>query len=1272
MTKSEPTTTTQKLEKGMDSGAVDASVKLQVFRSGAGICANPDCNEKIYFHQTSLGDCAHIIPRKVDSHPREDWVTTLEDRRLASNLLYLCKKHHALVDNTKLAAEYPANLLRKWRTDHEEFVANIKKKSPFFPQNVTDSLQELLKNFSDTTEKASKHAHEQIAKLLDDCTTWIGKGKILEASILLSQVQTLLPENDKSGLAQRAYILEAILAYKNEDIHQAKEILLDVIRRDGHSVPAMVEYIDICRNAEEKGDKKEEFLQIVQTLDPDNARLKVLASFEASKVKETAEADSLLPIPEGLSESEQVRFMLQKAVIFEIIENLPERNRLLAEVETAFPEHHRVYLFNAMYTINDAMKSHSLDKLKNALEYLLQQRVVAKSKAELTKREEMSWLFHEIRVRAALLVEFGIQQDLKPTTEFFFRAVLECFPDDQVYVSLGMVLDLIRLEKNDSKLLLEYLKGSTVSRDLEFVYQVFLSALPHEELYVGLDEFLKSSEQEDLCSLLKAIVQKDLEQTTKILNEQKNDPFSLAVIHYVVDPLFASSLSLKYKTLPENELIQKFLQFNTLVKAGDIEGAFTAIRISDIPLLNLPSTFLLAELSWKNSKDHFFIPAAKRCLDFEVEPSYIADFSAKLAIALHRNGDDSTALKYALEALKHAEFLGKNAPNILLLASDSLKFKGQLDDAATIFDKYPIIERSPSLLIIQAQRLLRSSISNAAQLAKENLLEAFYKMPKVDESAFVSIFSEINELIKIEPSVQEATAREGTFVKIEGLEWVYIGEKEKTLDAFHVTSPDSKLAILNKTVGEKIFWPADMFLDPEMTRTIEVIADPILYLAIRSSQSIEHFAKHGGRGVISVKVLDDDGKLNLKNIEKLLSSADKNVDDYFKVFLTQGVPFSFLAAITGDPARAIGKICSEDKGFIRCNLGNQQDIDRQLTLASRTIDGEECIIDGLAALVLAEAGLIEVVVSAIPNLTVPFSVIRFLRKVAKDVGDKGNSAGQGILSAGKFKFNPANTPRDRSFHDRLIDAANLLDSLENKILTEQQKNQGVDQGLEGVVPTSMMDAVELASGRSANLLSDDALLPIVYANTNQVIAPDNFSSISLVFSLLQRGMISQKKYLEFFALLAGYRYWLLPITVDGLIDAVFVRSSPSLVSIEAKNLDYFRLGLVCSAEYGVDPDNALRVIATFLAKIVGDDTIPEGSADDIFAYTLVRFLGKDRDRISAGALLQLVQKFIGDPAWISNLGGMKLEILKGQLSRLTSDYDPMILEMPLLMRVLKK
>ena len=144
------------LKDGDDSPAVSDKVKRQLLSDGLGICAAPNCNNRVDVQKTRLGECAHIIPKKVGSHPREDYITPLEDRAKEENLLYLCEKHHKIVDNKAHANIYTADLLRTWKRDHESWAAGVTKNSPYIPKEQRDEISNLVRNF-----------HQEVANLSD-------------------------------------------------------------------------------------------------------------------------------------------------------------------------------------------------------------------------------------------------------------------------------------------------------------------------------------------------------------------------------------------------------------------------------------------------------------------------------------------------------------------------------------------------------------------------------------------------------------------------------------------------------------------------------------------------------------------------------------------------------------------------------------------------------------------------------------------------------------------------------------------------------------------------------------------------------------------------------------------------------------------------------------------------------------------------------------------------------------------------------------------------
>jgi hypothetical protein len=204
------------LVDGVDSGQVSESVKRQLLSDGLGICAAPSCNNRIHRYNTRLGECAHIIPRKVGSHPREDYLTPLEDRKKGANLLYLCEMHHPIIDNSDLAEQYTADVLRKWKQEHEAWAVNVKKNSPFIPAFVQAELKKLNNDFQEKFAQQAELAANILGKLLDTCHDLLLRNRVAEARSIMAQVDVLLLDSSNEDLIQRNSFLWAIVDIKSE------------------------------------------------------------------------------------------------------------------------------------------------------------------------------------------------------------------------------------------------------------------------------------------------------------------------------------------------------------------------------------------------------------------------------------------------------------------------------------------------------------------------------------------------------------------------------------------------------------------------------------------------------------------------------------------------------------------------------------------------------------------------------------------------------------------------------------------------------------------------------------------------------------------------------------------------------------------------------------------------------------------------------------------------------------------------------------------------
>jgi hypothetical protein len=253
---------------GADSGPVPEKVKLQLLTDSMVKCAAPGCEKRLVQHQTKLGECAHIIPRRVGSHPREDYKTSLADRKKPENLLYLCE-HHKIIDNPIHAGLYTADVLRKWKRDHEAWAKTVTKNSQHIPQKFQQMLSEFQNNVSEQLN-ASRIIFDQ---LLDACENLLDRQLLTEAKSLATQIDILLLTVEDSELHVEADILNASILIQSEKIPEAKEKLLEIILEHPSNIDAMLRYVELCEQATEPHDDLDRIEKLVRDLDCNNPRL---------------------------------------------------------------------------------------------------------------------------------------------------------------------------------------------------------------------------------------------------------------------------------------------------------------------------------------------------------------------------------------------------------------------------------------------------------------------------------------------------------------------------------------------------------------------------------------------------------------------------------------------------------------------------------------------------------------------------------------------------------------------------------------------------------------------------------------------------------------------------------------------------------------------------------------------------------------------------------------------------------------------------------------
>lgn len=111
-------------------------------KRAAFICSNPDCRALTIAPSEAdegkflfIGEAAHIHSAS-EGGPRDKPQMTPEERKSASNGVFLCSSCATMIDKNN-GLDFPAEILRRWKGDHETWVAaNLNKRQPAQQQHV--------------------------------------------------------------------------------------------------------------------------------------------------------------------------------------------------------------------------------------------------------------------------------------------------------------------------------------------------------------------------------------------------------------------------------------------------------------------------------------------------------------------------------------------------------------------------------------------------------------------------------------------------------------------------------------------------------------------------------------------------------------------------------------------------------------------------------------------------------------------------------------------------------------------------------------------------------------------------------------------------------------------------------------------------------------------------------------------------------------------------------------------------------------------------------
>jgi hypothetical protein len=772
----------------------------------------------------------------------------------------------------------------------------------------------------------------------------------------------------------------------------------------------------------------------------------------------------------------------------------------------------------------------------------------------------------ELSLHLSLSHLTGEDHKVREKSDQIFALIEKCYFDNFINHNLVLFLPHLRITADQWKILFKKIKQSSVEPLVSVLEILFLQALPHDDLFDDLRCFLEDYSCSELLAIFDAVQSNDAQKSISLLNTKNNTDFSLKFIQAIIKKEIAIPVANAIRVGGEQERDLLFIRLGMLRYWQKHEDALSIISGLDTKDIAPSGLDIVARITYENERWDLFIRAALELLKREIDIAFKAQIHGWLATAYFHLNDDTNTIYHAEEALKYPDIFGETNSQMLLSGlGQSLAIKGQYDAACEKFSTFKHVKRSFPLFLQEAELYSKSSRNNKYEIALSLILKAYEQADAYNDELYLAAYMLLVELGNsgVVPLQNEPVIEEGLFVKLDGLTegWFYIGDSEKSLGAIPLGLGDSRYAaLIHKPISEEIEWPADKY-SRRGNRKILHIATAAAFLSVRANEAIQSAAAQGRKGIFFVEAFKEDGSVDFEMFKQAFSDQESGANEFFQKYITSHIPFAFLCKKMGGVGNAVAKISQEEQGFIRCNNGTEADLSAQRARAIEVLDGKLCFIEGLSALILAEAGLLSAVIDKVPSLGVSSSVIRLIRKVAARFESVSGDGGRASFSKDRFQLSQKNSEQESLTREKLLHAADLLDNLSNKVLDRTRSTEAVN--MQSVVPDYFSTAFYHAQEKKTHILTDDAILIEAYRVTEPKgsYIPQHFSSISLVKAMAERGIISWRDYLQYFALLSGYRYHLLHLTVDDLWRTVFGSTTGGLVNLQTKGSSAFQFKL---------------------------------------------------------------------------------------------------------------
>jgi len=224
----------QEIQNKNNSRNVSKHTARRLYLSSGNKCSNPHCKNAIAETKTYVGEIAHIHAVEPGGK-RYDPNMTVEERNDIANLILLCSICHTKVDGNQSWVDYPANLLKEWKINHENKIKEVFFKDPSRSQIAINKIINKISELDlDENKNNNKKSPFDIQEKLDYNSLQKNRPLIEEYKVYYAKINALYNELDKQGSLKKTLLLRNIKDiylkksrnYFNENTKNHQEIII--------------------------------------------------------------------------------------------------------------------------------------------------------------------------------------------------------------------------------------------------------------------------------------------------------------------------------------------------------------------------------------------------------------------------------------------------------------------------------------------------------------------------------------------------------------------------------------------------------------------------------------------------------------------------------------------------------------------------------------------------------------------------------------------------------------------------------------------------------------------------------------------------------------------------------------------------------------------------------------------------------------------------------------------------------------------------------------